>query len=247
MTDRTMRWHVYQITNITGGKNYIGITGGPIEKRWREHVSAARRGARYALSRAIIKYGPDDFTVIELSSAPSLIEACAAERSAIARLGTLAPNGYNLTSGGEGTEGVTASLETREKLSASHKGIKPSPETLAKLSLIRKGQRRSDETRARIRTSLQRPEIRAKLSAALKGQIRSPQTRAKISAARSGIRFSDEHRAALCRAWTSRPAPQRLSHCKRGHDLSADTRTGANGVRHCRECQRIRQATYMQR
>jgi len=58
---------VYLITNQINGKVYVGQTIRPLEFRYAQHKSEARRGRRYALYNAIQKYGLQNFTIQELS------------------------------------------------------------------------------------------------------------------------------------------------------------------------------------
>lgn len=167
-----IEWVIYKITSKSSSKSYIGITKQGLRRRWLAHVATANRG-RVAMSRAIRKYGPDDFDVIALAVAPTFEEAAALERALIGIHGTLAPLGYNLTTGGEATHGRKVSEEARLRMSAS-----------AKARTDRKPA--SVETRARIsagRKAIMSPEMRHNIGAAHRGKIMSPETRAKLRAA----------------------------------------------------------------
>ena len=99
---------VYKITNNVNGHGYIGITQCSLAKRWREHLCAARTGNNKKLYAAMRKYGTDNFSIAVLYEATSFKELQAVEKGAIAEHGTYATGGkgYNLTSGGEGTDRV---------------------------------------------------------------------------------------------------------------------------------------------
>ena len=99
---------VYKITNNVNGHGYIGITQCALAKRWREHLCAARTGNHRRLYAAMRKYGVEQFSIKEIYEATSFVELQAVERGAIAEHGTHANGGkgYNLTSGGEGTDRV---------------------------------------------------------------------------------------------------------------------------------------------
>ena len=109
---------------------------------------------------------------------------------------TKAPNGYNLTDGGEGL--VNPSEETRARMSANHADVSGKNNPIY-------GKPRSPETKAKIKANLpdmrgeknphygkpHSDESKAKMSAACKGKPsprkgkpHSPETCAKISAAR---------------------------------------------------------------
>ena len=97
---------VYKITNNVNGHGYIGITQCALEKRWREHLCAARTGSDKRLYKAMRKYGMDQFSIKEIYEATSFRELQVVERGAIAEHGTYVNGGkgYNLTSGGEGRD-----------------------------------------------------------------------------------------------------------------------------------------------
>jgi group I intron endonuclease len=116
---------LYKITNKINGKAYVGITCGSIEDRWRKHVNAARYGKyeKTTLSRAIQKYGKDGFTVERIGKATSYESLLELEVEAIKALGTRAPNGYNISAGGDGNR-RPCSKSTKAKISASHSGVK---------------------------------------------------------------------------------------------------------------------------
>lgn len=93
-----MKW-LYKITNNISGKLYIGVTINP-ERRWRQHQRLKTHCV--ALRDAMIKYGKDNFTFkVLVCGDDSYIDDL--EVKAIRHFNTQAPNGYNLTLGGEGT------------------------------------------------------------------------------------------------------------------------------------------------
>ena len=77
-------------------------------------------------------------------------------------------------------KGSRLSLETRAKMSESHKGRHPTPEMCAKISKAKKG-------------SCPSPETRAKISERLKEIYHSPEGRAKLSQRRKGKRSGPAH------------------------------------------------------
>ena len=84
--------YIYKITNTVNNKSYIGYTTDP-QARWEGH----RHNQGSALVfQAIKKYGLDkiEFEVIAEDTINN-------EQSYIDRYNTLAPNGYNLTEGGD--------------------------------------------------------------------------------------------------------------------------------------------------
>lgn len=122
-------WRIYTVTNMVNGKKYVGLTNS-LSKRWNKHKNT--KGSAPALHAAILKYGLDSFDFCHYADAFGPDAAKSIEINLIKDLNTLAPLGYNLTSGGEGT--LTPSKELRAKLSVSHTGKIQSAETKKKRS-----------------------------------------------------------------------------------------------------------------
>lgn len=125
---------IYKITNSFNGKSYIGQTIQSLTRRFSAHAL----GKSSAISLAIAKYGKEGFSVEEITVCSSLEELNSAEKHYIEIFNTLAPNGYNLHSGG-GSHKV--SDETRQKQRISQLGKKQSAETVAKRANAAKGHR----------------------------------------------------------------------------------------------------------
>lgn len=97
------RWTIYCHTSPSG-KQYIGQTKLTMEERWALHLTDASRrgkGRCEALRRAVHKHGADAFTHEILDVVTTQVGANIAERLWIEKRGTLAPGGYNLTTGGD--------------------------------------------------------------------------------------------------------------------------------------------------
>lgn len=95
---------IYFITNLLNNKIYIGQTNNP-SLRWSQHKSNAKynRG-RQAITRAIIKYGIDNFKFEVITSCETQIEADKSEEEFIAKYSSRDPNkGYNIHAGGNTT------------------------------------------------------------------------------------------------------------------------------------------------
>ena len=141
---------LYVITNLVNGKQYVGIAV-DFERRCREHISG--HGSKI-VCQAIQKYGSDNLRFdVWYEGDEQWIKTM--ERRAILALDTIAPSGYNLTFGGEGSLGWRASEETRRKMSEARRGKKlgpPSEETRRKISEAHKGKQCSPEEAARLRT-----------------------------------------------------------------------------------------------
>lgn len=104
---------LYKLTSPSG-KSYIGITLKSLDDRWMGHkCEPAKRGK--ILHNAMRKYGHDSFKVECLVVAKDWTYLCALERRAIAGYGTLAPNGYNATIGGDGVIGLPDDIKEKHR------------------------------------------------------------------------------------------------------------------------------------
>lgn len=118
---------IYKITCLVDNKIYIGQTVKKIKTRWTQHLcqvkyvgGSNRKICRY-LHTAIKKYGPENFKIEPLYVANSIEDLNEKEIFYIKTLNSLAPNGYNLQTGGQ-SRGV--SDETRKLLSEKTSGHK---------------------------------------------------------------------------------------------------------------------------
>jgi len=100
---------IYRVTNTVNGKVYIGKWIHPtVDRRWRLHKSAAKSGSPYYFHRAIRKYGSDAFKVEVIDKTETSEELSEMEKRYIALYHSNDPSkGYNMTEGGEGTQGYT--------------------------------------------------------------------------------------------------------------------------------------------
>lgn len=169
-------YELYCHTNTVNGKKYVGITMRGAEKRW------GANGSRYkgqAIGYAIEKYGWNAFEHEVLLTGLTKEQAEEEERRLIKELGTMVPNGYNLTSGGN--LGTVLSDESREKLRAVHLGKSKNPEAVAKTAAAHRGKTVSTETRK-------------KLSDALKGHKESEEWRRHIGEGLKGRKWTERQR-----------------------------------------------------
>jgi len=150
-----MTSNIYLITNKINDKKYIGQSIN-IEERWYRHRADYQRIQDKYLYRAMRKYDLENFKFEVLETEIPIDCIAEHEKFWIIKLNTKAPNGYNMTDGGEGSFGRVVSESTREKISKAKKGIAYDDEHKAKLSKIHK-ERMSD------------PEKRRHLSEKLKG------------------------------------------------------------------------------
>ena len=108
---------IYILTNKINNKVYVGQTTQSFNKRFKVH-----KCSKTAVGNALRKYGVDNFkTTILENIEEKYLDDC--EREFIKEYNSLAPNGYNLSSGGDSpTRGRHLSEETKRKISESNKG-----------------------------------------------------------------------------------------------------------------------------
>ena len=93
---------IYSITNLLDNKQYIGITVN-LERRWKRHKKEIR--SNNYLHRSLQLHGIDNFKFEHIANAFSWDDAKELEKFLIKEHNTLAPEGYNLTIGGDGVLG----------------------------------------------------------------------------------------------------------------------------------------------
>ena len=91
-----LKGHIYVITNLINGKQYVGQTSRNIDTRYYEHCYDNRSTS--AIHAAIVKYGVKNFKVEELEEV-DITEMDSKEQYWIAKLNTF-KDGYNKNIGG---------------------------------------------------------------------------------------------------------------------------------------------------
>lgn len=152
---------IYRIVHADG-KQYVGQTQN-LRRRLKEHARAANQTL---ISRAIRKHGADSF-IAEILEMCDPADLDAKEKSWIDRLASMAPDGFNLRSGGRESEHLSA--ESRKKISQRLSGRKFSQRHIDNLSAAHIGKIHTDASRAR-------------MSASHSGQKRSESAKAAMSA-----------------------------------------------------------------
>ncbi len=200
-------FEIYCHTCTVNGKKYVGQTAHGMLFRWKQHVRESRRPERHvkAIHRAIRKYGADAFTHEVLETCDAQDSANASESKWIVTVGSLVPNGYNLTTGGDSFqhhEQAIAKMRAAQgarmaAMSAAEKGALAdrmrsmhTPER--QLAAARKG-----GESAKARAALMSPKERADKMAAVSAH-RTPEGRARSIAgmlAAAAARTPEERRA----------------------------------------------------
>ena len=225
-------YFLYLYTDQTNSKKYIGITNN-LKQRKKAHTRGYSGAGLF--SRAVKKYGIENFNFCVLAILDNVDEAARTEQAAILAFNTLFPNGYNLKAGAPGTlYNGSPTEETRRKMSISNKGKKRSTETCIKISNAQKYRLQSEEARkkqadshrgqiawnkgiscseeTRVKISVAKKgkkcsqETCAKRSEISKGRIHSPEIRIKISEAHRSSQKSKEH---LAKVWVSNTGKKR--------------------------------------
>jgi group I intron endonuclease len=131
---------IYKAINKINGKIYIGVTASTVLARIQQHYKINK----YLFGKALRKYGLQSFEFSVIDSA--LLKEIAFEKEMywIKSYNSKAPNGYNLTNGGDGRKGHPITEETRDKLRRSHLGHVHSKDHKDKISKSMKGRSFSD-------------------------------------------------------------------------------------------------------
>jgi group I intron endonuclease len=192
MEQKQINWCVYQYYNTINGKIYIGKTNN-FDKRSKNHANISHGGKlKYsihyqAIHAAINKYGAKiEYCIIQNLS--SKLEADECEKYWIKFFKSNNPKyGYNLTAGGEGTEGRKHSIDTKLKMRIAKLGKKVSEETKLKMSKSKFGKKLSDQHKEKIsKSSIGRKLSKEHAEALLKANLgveKKEETKNRISAA----------------------------------------------------------------
>lgn len=164
---------IYRITNVDNGKVYIGQSRHPLEKVQRRYQKEIRYKRQRPITRALAKYGFASFVFDVVENAVPLDELDARESYWIAHFKAQdSLTGYNLATGGRGTNGYQWTEEAKARLGARQRQLLADPtknpfygrthtqharDAVAASNRRRKGMKtrpHSEQTRARIGASL---------------------------------------------------------------------------------------------
>jgi group I intron endonuclease len=172
---------IYKITNKINGAVYVGQTTQILKKRWNDHKKPSNKNCPI-LSKAIAKYGAENFTIEEIDRADEQADLDKKEIYWISFYRADKDRNYNYNAGGRGNRSKHTE-ETKNKLSQKLKGknnpnwgIPKSERWKKHMSSIMKGRPVSEETKTKIANTLRNR----------KNGPRSEETKRKISEAQKG-------------------------------------------------------------
>lgn len=204
-----MIYHIYR--HVLNGKSYIGYTKQSLEKRLKQHVTAAAKGSKTHFANAIRKYGAENIASECLESISTSDASVAQEREKFwIKYYNSIQDGYNLTEGGDG--GNTWERNPRRE------------ETRLKLAESSRGRRHTTESKDKMRIhALSRPPIpqeaidRAEAKRRVKrasGKYFSPEGIENLRAAGKEKVFDEAYRAKLSAATIFRKTVE-CPHCRK--------------------------------
>jgi len=131
---------IYSVICTITKQRYIGLTTQTLAKRWKEHITEAKKNPSTKLHRAIAKYGSHNFNIRVIEEDIQLDKLSEREQYWIEEFDTF-NNGYNLTTGGETSK--TIHEDVKEKISDTMLGVSKSEdhtnkvkETLTEKSVV---------------------------------------------------------------------------------------------------------------
>lgn len=142
------------------GKLYIGVTKQALNKRFNDHAKAQGKcrghGANRLISKAIKKYGRENFTIEAIfCSKDYKFLLGEMESYFIKKMNSFYQNGhgYNMTFGGEGTVGYLVTDATKKKISLTKTGKPNNLSSDGRLSLIHSltGRKVSEQVKTQLR------------------------------------------------------------------------------------------------
>ncbi len=164
---------VYRL-DFASGKTYVGITRQDTRRRFAQHASLAKVGQKTALYAAWRKHGAPTMSI--LCEVPNE-QLESEEVRLIDALQTLAPAGYNSTTGGEVSPMLFPEIVGR--IAAKKLGSKHADETKARMSMAHIGRVSPNKGKTF------GEEWRAKMATAHLGKAHSQATKDKMSASRA--------------------------------------------------------------
>ncbi len=208
---------VYVAMNKINGKQYVGKTCGKMNERKDGHEREAQKGSKIVFHWALVKYGFAAFEWKVLIKECDKEELCNLEKATIKLFNTKAPNGYNLTDGGEGTSGFKQSLDSINKRIKKTMGKK---RTIEQRENIRRGHlnspvfykaMRSESRRQKLRNAYKDGRLRLsekfkkEAAKARKGCFHSIEAKQKMSESTKKWWQNDDNRKKMCEVRVGKP------------------------------------------
>ena len=128
---------IYKMENLTNGKIYIGKTTRELRIRIHEHIYSNKN---YPVDKAVKKYGIEMFDIDIIAEADTEEELDALESFFIEFYTSKKPEGYNLTEGGEGCNGLIFTKQHRQRIAEKASLRVHTQSTKDKISKNKKGQ-----------------------------------------------------------------------------------------------------------
>jgi group I intron endonuclease len=179
---------IYKVVCLETNKIYIGKTIKTLNVRKLNHLHLAKTGKGGVFHRAIRKYGEDAFIWEVLDTVMFSDLLLDLEKFYIAKYNCMVPNGYNMTTGGDGASGYKRpgkmSKDVREKISKSRTGQKNSLAAREKMSKNHRGHPLSEETKRKISLAKMGNNYNV-------GKHHSEETKKKMSLVQKGIKKSN--------------------------------------------------------
>ena len=180
--------YIYKI-QFPNGKNYFGITTTSLKQRKEEHKRCAKNVDTRLLYNALRKYDMvETFELIEVDTADTLEKLCEMEIRYIKEYNSYYMNGkgYNMTFGGEGTNGYIFTEDDKQKQSEITKRYFENPEARQKHSDALKKYFDNPEARQQMSEIKKKyfednPYVRQQMSEAQKNRFDNQEARQQAS------------------------------------------------------------------
>lgn len=203
-------------------KCYIGITSQTLKKRFKGHC---RLSSDSLVSRAIKKHGKGNSIITVFGECDSWELLCLAEIEAIEKFNTFAPNGYNLTKGGEGLNGHVFTELHKKRISLAQTG-KIIPEKSRELmSIAGKNKVFSDEHLRKFKENHIKGESHHRFGKGMPTHIAEALLKANL-----GRKLSDETKEKIAISSANRSNETLLKLSKASRDKPRTSISGFKGV-----------------
>lgn len=190
---------VYKITNIITGKHYVGFSKN-VASRFKRHIFLAESGVNRRLYDSMRKHGVENFVLEIMENCDTRHDAARLEKFWILELNSMMPNGYNMTSGGDGGNTLlnwtdAQKKELYAKQVKAREGYSHNEKTRLKISNALRGKTMPIERRLKLSQTMKRLGIKPPITKGkmpwIAGKTHSTESRKKISEARIGKNWED--------------------------------------------------------